>query len=136
MKHQDVKPRKGYVAFVLDEHQREYLISHFPFKYPKEIAHHVTLKFGVSEDSIWLEKAQKASKFEVIGEADSGDGLQALAVKVDGHTLRPDGGKFHITWSLDPSKYKPVDSNKLIEEGDWEKVTPILFNAKAKFVPF
>ena len=59
------------------------------------------------------------ANLRVIGEADSGDGLQALVVSVDGTIRRPDGGTYHITWSLEPDRYKPVDSNTLI--ADYEK---------------
>jgi hypothetical protein len=39
--------------------------------------------------------------------ADDKNGLQALLVSVDGETVRPDGGIYHITWSLDPDRLIP-----------------------------
>jgi len=101
-----------YTAYVLTEEAREVLLEKYPQKYETFIGHHVTVDFGVPEnaalpDGEWI---------KVIGEADSGDGLQALVVSVDGDTQRPDGKTYHITWSLDKEKYKPVDSNELIAD--------------------
>jgi len=101
-----------YTAYVLTEETREALLELYPPKYDKVVAEHITVDFGVPEatplpDGDWI---------KVIGEADSKDGLQALVVSVDGAYRRPDGKVYHITWSLDPEKYKPVDSNELIAD--------------------
>ena len=104
-----------YTAYVLTDASRDALLEKFPPKYSKVIGHHVTVEFGVPEDTELPEDAN----LRVIGEADSGDGLQALVVSVDGTIRRPDGGTYHITWSLEPDRYKPVDSNTLI--ADYEK---------------
>jgi hypothetical protein len=101
-----------YTAYALTSTARELLLDKFPPKYEKVLAHHVTVEFGVPADTNLPEDAV----LKVIGEADSGDGLQALVVSVNGSTRRPDGGTFHVTWSLDPEKYKPVDSNELIRD--------------------
>ena len=135
MKHTEVKPRKGYIAYTLNDQQRNYLLSTFEPLYSKVIAHHVTWKFGVTDEEVAI--ANQNGMFEVVGEADSGDGLQALVVQIDDSLERPDGGTFHITWSLEPTKYKPVDSNKLIAEGTWNYLdNPVMFNAEAQFIPF
>ena len=104
-----------YTAYVLTDASRDALLEKFPPKYSKVIGHHVTVEFGVPEDTELPEDAN----LRVIGEADSGDGLQALVVSVDGTIRRPDGGTYHITWSLEPDRYKPADSNTLI--ADYEK---------------
>jgi hypothetical protein len=104
-----------YTAYVLTDESREYLLKKFPPKYSKVVAHHVTVEFGVPDDT----ESPEPAAVKVIGEADSGDGLQALVVSVNGSTLRPDGGTYHITWSLEPDRYKPVDSNALL--ADYEK---------------
>jgi hypothetical protein len=101
-----------YTAYVLTDESREMLLEKFPPKYSEVVAHHVTVEFGVPEGTEPPEEAI----VKVIGEADSGDGLQALVVSVDGSTRRPDGGTYHITWSLNRDKYKPVDSNELIAD--------------------
>jgi hypothetical protein len=100
----------NYTAYVLDDSARTSLLAKFPPKYPKVIAHHVTVQFGVPADT----EVPPPARVKVIGYADSGDGLEALVCTVDGKAERPDGKRFHITLSLDPSKYSAVDSNKLL----------------------
>ena len=100
-----------YTAYVLTDEARDMLLEKFPPKYPKGIAHHVTVEFGVPEGT----EPPPEAEVKVVGEADSGDGLQTLVVMVDGSTKRPDGGTFHITWSLNDN-YKPVDSNALLAD--------------------
>lgn len=101
-----------YTAYVLTEETREGLLELYPPKYDKVIAEHITVDFGVPEGTALPE----GDWIKVIGEADSKDGLQALVVSVDGDYRRPDGKVYHITWSLDPDKYKPADSNELIAD--------------------
>jgi len=125
------KPKKGYSAYVLDDASRSSLLGLYQPKYSKIVAHHVTYAFGTSS----LDDLPPAGSYEVVGYADSEDGLEALVVEVNGTTEREDGSIYHITWSLDPDKYKPVDSNKLLKKG-WNKVDPVLVNMKPTFVPF
>ena len=101
---------ESYTAYVLDDASRELLAKRFPPKYPEFIGHHVTVQFGVPAETTPPAEAD----LKVVGYKDSGDGLEALVVSVNGSTDRPDGSVYHITWSLDRSKYKPVDSNKLL----------------------
>lgn len=100
-----------YTAYVLSDESRELLMKKFPPKYDKVVAHHITVEFGVPNDATPPPEAE----LKVIGYADSKDGLEALIVAVDGQSKREDGSTYHITWSLDPDKYKPVDSNKLVK---------------------
>lgn len=103
-----------YTAYVLDAKSRRELSKHFPPKYPETVGHHVTVKFGVSKDT----PTPRPAELKVVGYADDGEGLEALVVSVDGKTVRPDGGIYHITWSLDRSKgRKPVHSNELVKRG-------------------
>jgi len=104
-----------YTAYVLTDESRCQLEEKYPPKYPKFIGHHVTVDFGVPNDTVAPEEAE----VKVIGFKDSGDGLEALVVSVNGEQTRPDGSKYHITWSLDPEKYAPKDSNKLLKESYW-----------------
>ena len=101
-----------YTAFVLDDETRDDLLARFPPKYEKVIAHHITVDGGAKKDS----ELTDFESLKIVGEADSKDGLQALVVTVDGNYNRPDGKPYHITWSLDPDKYKPVDSSELIAD--------------------
>ena len=101
-----------YTAFVLDDETRAALLERYPPKYDKVIAHHITVNGGAKKDA----ELPEYEWIKVVGEGDSGDGLQALAVMVDGKYHRADGKPYHITWSLDPDKYKPVDSGELIAD--------------------
>lgn len=110
-----------YTAYVLDEKSREVLLQRFPPKYKDVVGHHITVEFGVSADTLPPQDA----KLRVIGHIDNGDGLEALAVLVDGSTVRKDGKTYHITWSLDCDKFKPKDSNMLLESKQFLLTMPI-----------
>ena len=101
-----------YTAYVLTDESRSQLENKYPPKYPKFIGHHVTVDFGVPADA----EAPEEATVKVLGSVDSGDGLQALVVSVNDETKRPDGNKYHITWSLDSEKYAPKDSNTLLQD--------------------
>ncbi|ASV44311.1 hypothetical protein PBI_SCTP2_296 [Salicola phage SCTP-2] len=110
---------KGYTYYKLNDSTVKKLKKLFPPQYSKFIGHHVTWKFGdVSEDDIPPNNA----KIELVGYADSEDGLEALVVSVNGKTERPDGSVYHVTWSLDPAKYSPVDSNELLQKQGWKSL--------------
>jgi len=117
-----------YTAFVLTPETREALLEIYPPKYDKVVAEHITVEFGVPE----VAELPEGEWFKVIGEADSTDGLQALVVSVDGAYNRPDGKVYHITWSLDPDKYKPADSNGLIADysNRWKLGLGVTFDAE------
>jgi hypothetical protein len=114
----------AYSGWLLPQSERAKLLGLIPAVYPDVYAHHVTLELGAYDKLAtpdWVTA-------EIIGFADNNDGVQALVIRINGSTERPMGGTFHITWSLDTSKgYKPVDSNRVIEDG-WTPlvlVTPI-----------
>ena len=115
-----------YTAYVLDDASRNKLAEKFPPQYEKFIGHHVTVMFGVPESS----PAPAEAKLSVLGRVDSGDGLEALVVTVDGNQKRPDGKTYHITWSLDPDKYKPVDSNDLVTRKQFTLSQPVPITAE------
>ena len=111
-----------YTAYVLDEQSRWYLTQVFPPKYSNVIGHHVTVNFGVPATT----EAPSPAVIQVVGYADSGDGIEALVVSVNGRTERPDGSTYHITWSIDPvSGYKPKDSNALVRQNWKPRAIPI-----------
>ena len=63
------------------------------------------------------------SEGEVVGRVDDGEGVEAMVVQIDGSADRPDGGKYHITWSLGPGR-KPVESNDVIKARGWQALDP------------
>ena len=101
-----------YSALVLTQKSRNHLKSIFPPKYPDFIGHHITLKFGLDKKEL---AAPLPDRVSVVGYVDDGEGLEALLVALNGDIDRPDGSRYHITWSLDRSLgRKPVHSNNII----------------------
>jgi len=114
----------AYTAFLLTNAARRSLLDRFPPLYSMVKADHITYRFGQQGfGDLFHPRA-----VEVIGMVDSGDGLQALIVTVNGQQYRPDGGPYHITWSLDPKKYEAVHSNQLVsralELGFFTRIAP------------
>jgi hypothetical protein len=119
-------PTHFYTGWLLDPAEREALLARFPPRYETVVAHHVTLKFGD-------EAAEPPGEVvaEIVGEADDGQGVQALAVAIDGGTARPDGGTFHITWSLAAGR-QARESNDVIAERGW---TPLATPFPIRLIP-
>lgn len=92
-----------YTAYILTDESKKRLMARFKPAFPKIAADHVTHRFGVEDfaDMEW------ADRIEVIGVIDDKNGIQALLARVDGETHRPDGGRYHITWSYDPDRLIP-----------------------------
>jgi len=101
-----------YTALVLTDEARATLEKKFPPKYDKFIGHHVTVEFGVPEGT----KPPSHATVKAVGRKDSGDGLEVIVVSVNDGVIRKDDGIYHITWSLDPEKYAPKDSNALLKD--------------------
>jgi hypothetical protein len=110
-----VEPTRFYTGWLVDPDQRDALLARFPAAYSRVVAHHVTLKFGDAEAKPPGEVAA-----EIVGAADDGRGVQALVVAIDGSVARPDGGTFHITWSLAEGR-EARESNEVIARG-WTRL--------------
>lgn len=123
--------KKGYNGYLISSNSRNYMLQHFSPKYKKVIAHHITYSFGVEKS---LPPTAELTK--VIGYRDSGDGLEAFVVEINGKVNRPDGKLYHITYSLDPEKYKPKDSNTLITNMGYTNVKPFLIEVKPTFFAY
>ncbi|WP_230533080.1 hypothetical protein [Microvirga roseola] len=110
------------VGWLLDETEREELLRRFPPVYPDVVAHHVTLRAKTPADG----PLPTATAGEIVGHVDDGRGLQALVVRIDGTTERPDGSTYHITWSLDRNQdRRPVESNHVLAEEGWTPCSPV-----------
>jgi hypothetical protein len=108
------------IGWLLDARDRASLLARIPPTYPLVVAHHVTLKADAGD----AEYAPEAREALVVGEANDGKGVQALVVRVNGTTTRPDGSVYHITWSLAPGR-EAVESNTVIAETGWTGIEPI-----------
>jgi len=119
-------PTTFYVGWLVDPADREALLVRFPPRYPVVVAHHVTFKFGDRAAGPPTETSG-----EIVGEADDGRGVQALVVRIGGSTARPDGGTYHITWSLEQDR-AARESNAVIAEQGW---TPFASPAPVRLHP-
>lgn len=106
------KAKRGYQCWLVDGASRARILEDFPPMFERVICHHVTYRYGV----LSTDPLPPAANIEIIGYAKN-DSIEALVVSVDGSEKRPDGKIYHITLSLDPEKAKPVDSNRLLEQG-------------------
>lgn len=111
-------PTHFYTGWLLDPATRPALLARFPPRYARVVAHHVTLTFG-DRDA----QAPREVAADIVGEADDGAGVQALVVRIDGGAARPDGGTFHITWSLGDRR-EARESNAVIAERGWTPIDP------------
>jgi hypothetical protein len=119
-------PTAFYVGWLVDPHDRQALLVRFPPRYPIVVAHHVTFKFGDPGAPLPTETSG-----EIVGEADDGLGVQALIVRIGGTTMRPDGGTYHITWSLAQGR-EARESNVVIAE---QGCTPLPTPARVALQP-
>jgi hypothetical protein len=118
--------RSFYTGWLVDPAQRAALLDRFPPCYAAVVAHHVTLKFGDREAS-----APAEVRAEIVGEADDGASVQAMIVAIGGSPARPDGGTFHITWSLRPGR-EARESNAVIAGHGW---TPLPKPVPVRLIP-
>jgi hypothetical protein len=114
----------GYVGWELPQSERTRLLEIIKPAYTDVVAHHVTLKLGVTAEYALPHETHG----ELVGVADDGISVQCLVVSIGGTTARPGGGTYHITWSLDKaSGAKAWMSNKLLKGGftSFEQSVPI-----------
>lgn len=113
--------RKGsgetVVGWTLDRAERVELLLQFPPRYGEVVADHVTLAARVGRDAPLPEPLTG----EIVGRADDGQGVEALIVRIDGTTDRPDGSVWHITWSLGGGR-RAKESNDVIAARGWRQL--------------
>jgi len=102
------------IGWKLDPEQRNELLQQFPPRYAEVDADHVTLQVDAAEDAALPEEILG----EIVGRGDDGRGVEAMVVSIGGTTDRPDGGVYHITWSLGPGR-KAQESNHVLASRDW-----------------
>jgi hypothetical protein len=100
----------------LDRAQRAELLQQFPPKYRNVDADHVTLSIKAAREAPLPEETLG----EIVGRVDDGRGVEAMVVRIDGTTDRPDGSTYHITWSLEDGR-KAKESNDVLRERKWEE---------------
>jgi hypothetical protein len=105
------------IGWKLDPGQRAELLAQFPPRYPNVVADHVTLDSGAEAGA----PLPAPAAAEIVGRADDGLGVEAMVVRLDGATARPDGATFHITWSLGPGRAARA-SNDVIARCGWTEL--------------
>lgn len=115
----------SYCGYLVPDGVRSTLESQFPFKFGRVLGHHVTEHMGHIRESDDCERLRtiRIEAYTVT------DGIEAFVVSVDNCVVRPDGKFYHITWSLDPKVFKPVDANQLVIHKKGELVTALQFRA-------
>jgi hypothetical protein len=101
------------LGWKLDRHGRDALLQRFPPQYEVVVCDHVTLKFGDRRQF-----PPDRTRAEIVGFANDREGVQAAIVEIDGSSARPDGGVYHITWSLSPGR-EARESNDVIARLGW-----------------
>ena len=104
------------IGWKLDRNQRSELLQQFPPKYRNVDADHVTLSVGSSPSAALPEETHG----EIVGRVDDGRGVEAMVVRIDGTTDRPDGSTYHITWSLEDGR-EAHESNDVLRGQRWEE---------------
>jgi hypothetical protein len=101
------------IGWKLDRDQRAELLLQFPPLYPRVDADHVTFRRVAGETELPGE-----AEAEIVGRADDGAGVEAMVVRLNGTTDRPDGSTWHITWSLADGR-NARESNDVIAARGW-----------------
>ena len=117
--HAQAQPGDSVIGWKLDRQQRSELLTRFPPSYGEPVADHITLRSRVAGDSALPEE----NRGEIIGRSDDGQGVEAMVVRIDGTTDRPDGRTYHITWSLQAGRHAR-ESNDVIAQCDWQPIDP------------
>ena len=106
---------QSIIGWKLDPSQRKELLQQFPPKFDNVIADHVTLTARASEQASLPEETLG----EIVGRIDDGRGVEAMVVRIDGTTDRPDGSTYHITWSLADGR-RAKESNDVLAARPWQ----------------
>ena len=101
-----------YLAFVLDDRSRDELIRLTKPQFSNIKCHHVTIDFDLTVESLvhHFNCVGKTVTVLAYGEF-NGDGVDGVAVSINGFRNRNDGSFFHVTTSIEPP-HKAVESNK------------------------
>lgn len=117
--YEQAPPGEQVIGWQLDREQREQLLARWPPRYPRAVADHVTLRSRVAAHATLPAERECL----VVGRADDGRGVEAMVVQVAGTSRRPDGGTYHITWSLAEGR-EARESNQVIAERGFSPVEP------------
>lgn len=101
----------------LDRAQRGHLLTRYPPRYGEAVADHVTQLSDKAGGDV-ADPPDPVSDARIVGRADDGEGVEAMVVAIAGSTDRPDGGVWHVTWSLGEGR-AARESNDVIARHGW-----------------
>lgn len=105
------------IGWKLDTAQRSTLLERFEPRWPNVVADHITLDAQAAD----RDKLPNDRGASITGYASDGEGVEALVVAIGGDVRRPDGGTYHLTWSLDKGR-EASESNDVIASHGWRKL--------------
>lgn len=119
-----------YYAFSISSELRERILATYPAIFEEVICEHCTLVFTPFNNTEYETNTPYTIK---ITQGLSNECIQCVTCTIDDKSNRPNGGKFHITVSLDRTKgAKPVMSNNLILDyetnNDDSSIKQVTFN--------
>jgi hypothetical protein len=120
---------RGYVCWLIEPESRETLLRIIPSSFPTTVCHHVTIAFDVTDDYPMPQRETGRVVGEIIDK-----GVQALVVEIQGNTVRPDGERYHITFSLDEGRF-PEEARRLVRRGWFPFAEPIQVKLTPAFIP-
>jgi len=104
---------RKYLAFKLTEASRKEILGYFKPKYKRIDCDHITVAYNITEEIKPLIENLKNASLEVVG-YQYGEGVDCVAVEVNGSTKRPDGSIYHVTLSV-KGGHKPEESNAVLK---------------------
>jgi hypothetical protein len=117
--HAQARPGTHVLGWKLDAAEREALLRRFAPVYARAVADHVTLRPFVDRAAVLPQECEGL----VVGRTNDRRGVEAMVVQIGGSTRRPDGGVYHVTWSLARGR-RAVESNDAIAAHGWEPLDP------------
>lgn len=117
--HAQARTGAHVLGWKLDAAHRDALLRRFAPVYARTIADHVTLRPFVERAAVLPQETEGL----VVGRTDDRRGVEAMVVQIDGTTQRPDGGTYHITWSLARGR-RAKESNDAIAAHGWQPLDP------------
>lgn len=117
--HDQARPGDYTIGWKLDRVRRDELLARLPPKYSQPVADHVTLRSNVDKESA----LPAETSCTIVGRSDDGLGVEVMVVRIGEATARPDGGTYHITWSLAEGR-TAHESNDVIAACGWRAVDP------------
>jgi hypothetical protein len=117
--YRQARPGRRVIGWKLPRGERDTLLARSAPAYANVVADHVTLRAHVDARSA----LPPATTGLIVGRSDDGRGVEAMVVRLEGSTDRPDGSTYHVTWSLGPNR-RAVESNDVIARHGWQPVDP------------